>query len=89
MEKTRSPITTFENKNKQSQENHIVVGEQAQSFYEYVGISIILLRGAQDLMVHPQPCRGSSFNLEFCFSYQLQRGWKKWGKIESPRKSEV
>ena len=24
-----------------------------------------------------------------CFSCQLQRGWKKWGKIEIPRKSEV
>ena len=28
--KTSSPITTFQNKNKQSRENHIIVEEQAQ-----------------------------------------------------------
>ena len=28
--KTRSPVTTFQNKNKQSRENHIIVEEQAQ-----------------------------------------------------------
>ena len=30
------------------------------------------------------------FCLEFCFSYnQLQRGWKNWGKIAIPMKSEA
>ena len=30
------------------------------------------------------------FWLEFCFSYnQLQHGWKNWGKIVSPMKSEA